>query len=75
MSKAQKITLAVAAVVIIAMLIIAGVTGGAMSEVSCIDCHSTGLVDGEACETCGGTAKFAVTSGHLFLPLLQSVLH
>ena len=57
MSKAQKITLAVAAVVIIAMLIIAGVTGGAMSEVSCIDCHSTGLVDGEACETCGGTAQ------------------
>ena len=52
MSKAQKITLAVAALVIVAMLIIAGVTGGAMSEVACIDCHSTGLIDGEACETC-----------------------
>ena len=37
MSKAQKITLAVAAVLIIVMLIIAGVTGGAMSEVACID--------------------------------------
>ena len=56
MSKAQKITLAVAALVIIALLVVAGITGGAMNEVACIDCHSTGLVDGEACETCGGTA-------------------
>ena len=55
MSKAQKITLAAAAVVIIVMLIIAGVTGGAMSEVACIDCHSTGFIDGEACETCSET--------------------
>ena len=57
MSKTQKIILAVAAIVIVALLVIAGVSGGAMSEVACIDCHSTGLVDGEACETCGGTAK------------------
>ena len=57
MSKTQKIILAVAAIVIVALLVIAGVNGGAMSEVACIDCHSTGLVDGEACETCGGTAK------------------
>ena len=56
MSKAQKITLAAAALVIIALLVVAGITGGAMNEVACIDCHSTGLVDGEACETCGGTA-------------------
>ena len=56
MSKAQKITLAVAALVIVVLLVVAGVTGGAMNEVACIDCHSTGLVDGEACETCGGTA-------------------
>ena len=55
MSKAQKITLAAAAVIIIVMLIIAGVTGGAMSEVACIDCHSTGFIDGEACETCSET--------------------
>lgn len=57
MSKTQKITLVAAALVIIVMLVIAGVTGGAMSEVACIDCHSTGLVDGDACETCGGTAQ------------------
>ena len=55
MSKAQKITLAAAAVIIIVMLIIAGVTGGAMSEVACIDCHSTGFIDGETCETCSET--------------------
>ena len=55
MSKAQKITLAAAAVIIIVMLIIAGVTGGALSEVACIDCHSTGFIDGEACETCSET--------------------
>ena len=57
MSRTQKIILAVAAIVIVALLVIAGVSGGAMSEVACIDCHSTGLVDGEACETCDGTAK------------------
>ncbi|MBQ3013883.1 MAG: Na+/H+ antiporter NhaC family protein [Clostridia bacterium] len=28
-----------------------------MSKVACIDCHSTGLVDGEACETCVGTGE------------------
>ena len=57
MSKTQKIILAVAALVIVALLVIAGVSGGAMNEVACIDCHSTGFVDGEACETCGGTAR------------------
>ena len=55
MSKTQKIILAVAALVIVAMLVIAGVTGGAMSEVACIDCHGEGLVDGVVCENCGET--------------------
>ena len=57
MSKVQKITLAVAAFVIIVMLVFAGVTGGAMGQVDCIDCHSTGLVEGEPCETCGGSTQ------------------
>ena len=57
MSKTQKIILAAAALLIVVLLVIAGITGGAMSEVACIDCHSTGLVDGEACETCSGTAQ------------------
>ena len=69
MSKAQKITLAAAGLVIIALLVIAGITGGAMSEVACIDCHSTGLVDGEACETCAGTAQ--VRGNFSFLPSSQ----
>ena len=57
MSKTQKIILAAAALLIVVLLVIAGITGGAMNEVACIDCHSTGLVDGEACETCSGTAQ------------------
>jgi len=52
MSKTQKIILAAAIVVIFALLVTAFVTGGAMQEVKCIDCHGTGLVDGAACETC-----------------------
>ena len=57
MSKTQKITLVIAALVIVALLVVAGVSGGSMSKVACIDCHSTGLVDGEACETCVGTGE------------------
>ena len=57
MSKTQKIILAAAALLIVVLLVIAGITGGAMNEVACIDCHSTGLVDGEVCETCSGTAQ------------------
>ena len=53
MSKTQKIILAAAALVIVVLMIVAGVTGGAMNEVSCIDCHGTGFIGDEACETCG----------------------
>ncbi len=70
MSKTQKITLAVAALVIIALLIVAGVTGGAMSEVACIDCHATGLVDEEACETCGGAAQVRGNFWALIPPII-----
>ena len=70
MSKAQKITLAVAAIVIIAMLVVAGVTGGAMSEVACIDCHSTGLIDGEACETCSETGMIRGNFWALVPPII-----
>ena len=70
MSKAQKITLAVAALVIVVLLVVAGVTGGAMNEVACIDCHSTGLVDGEACETCGGTAQVRGNFWALIPPII-----
>ncbi len=49
MTKAKKITLAIALVVIVALLIVAKVTGGAMGEVTCPDCTA-----GAACDTCGG---------------------
>ena len=70
MSKVQKITLAVAALVIIVMLVIASITGGAMSEVACIDCHSTGFVDGETCETCSETGMIRGNFWALIPPVI-----
>ena len=49
MTKKAKITLIAAIVVIIALLAVAGATGGAQSTVPCPDC--SGAAD---CETCGG---------------------
>ena len=57
MSKTQKIILAAASLVIVVLMIVAGVTGGAMNEVSCIDCHGTGLVDDSPCESCALTCS------------------
>ena len=70
MSKLQKITFAVAAILIIALLIVAGVTGGAMQEVSCIDCHGTGLIDGETCLTCEGDALVRGNLWAIFPPVI-----
>ncbi|MBQ9797715.1 MAG: Na+/H+ antiporter NhaC family protein [Clostridia bacterium] len=70
MSKVQKITLAVAVVVIIALLVVAGVTGGAMGTVNCIDCHATGLVDGATCETCGGETTVRGSFWALIPPII-----
>ncbi len=62
MSKAKKITLIAAIVVIIGLLITARVTGGSQKTVSCpecddgklvcSDCSGTALIDGEACGSC-----------------------
>ena len=70
MSKTQKITLAVAALIIVAMLVIAGVTGGSMNEVACIDCQATGLVDGSECETCGGATQVRGSFWALIPPVI-----
>lgn len=51
MSKSKKITLLVAVVVIVAMLVVAGVTKGAEETVDCPDCATLGVV---ACGDCGG---------------------
>ena len=52
MTTAKKITLAIAAVVIIGLLVFAFVSGGAAKTLDCPDCAATGLIDGEVCETC-----------------------
>ncbi len=52
MTKNKKIILAIAAVLIVALLVFAKISGGAMQEVKCIDCGGTGIVDTKACETC-----------------------
>ena len=54
MSKSKKITLLVAVVVIVAMLVVAGVTKGAEETVDCPDCATLGVV---ACGDCGGEGR------------------
>jgi len=62
MTKKAKITLLAAIAVIIVMLVIAGVTGGALNTVPCPDCNAVGTVDcpdcedGAGCKTCEGSA-------------------
>ena len=62
MSKTKKIVLAAAALVIIVLMTVAGITGAANGTVSCpdcsgegqvvcSDCEGTGIVDGAACDT------------------------
>ena len=70
MSKTSKIVLAIAVVAILVLMIVAGVTGGSMSEVSCIDCHSTGLIDGKACETCSGDGSVRGNFWALIPPII-----
>ena len=70
MSKTQKITLAVASFLIVALLVVAGITGGSMKEVACIDCNSTGIVDGAECETCIGTTQVRGSFWALIPPVI-----
>lgn len=46
MSKKQKIVLLIAIVVIVALMIVAGITKGSLTKVECVDCH------GDGCEAC-----------------------
>ena len=52
MKKSQKIALAIATVVIVALLVVAAITGGSNNTVDCPDCD--GIVSTFLCETCGG---------------------
>ncbi len=67
MSKSKKIILGIFAVITIALLVVAGVTGGAQGTVSCPDC--SGLAD---CETCGGEGS-VVGSLWAFLPPIIAI--
>ncbi len=51
MTKKQKIVLAIAAVVIIALMVVAFITKGADATLDCPDCEGLGTL---VCETCGG---------------------
>ncbi len=51
MTKKQKIVLAIASVVILALLVVAFITGGADATLDCPDCEGLGAL---VCETCGG---------------------
>ena len=68
MSKAKKITLAVAIVIIIGLLTYVGITGAANGTVNCPDC---GGVAGEApCETCSGEGEVRGTLWALLPPII-----
>ena len=64
MSKTQKIVLSIAALIIVALMIVAGVTGNAMSEVECVDCH------GDGCLSCGGDGEIRGNFWALVPPII-----
>ncbi len=70
MSKTKKIVLAVAALVIVGLLVYVAVSGGALGEVHCMDCHGTGNVDGAACETCDGSGMVRGSAWALLPPII-----
>ena len=67
MSNTKKIVLGAAAAVIIALLVVAGVTGGALNTIDCPDCEV-----GASCETCGGEGA-VVGSLWAFLPPIIAI--
>ena len=67
MSKSKKITLIIAAAVILALLVMLGVTGAANGTVPCPDCDATTVAE---CETCGGDASVRGTIWALLPPVI-----
>ncbi|MBE7087391.1 MAG: Na+/H+ antiporter NhaC family protein [Clostridiales bacterium] len=63
------ITLLIACVVILALLIVAVATKGVHNVIDCPDCVG-GLVDGEACETCGGGGSVTGSLWALLPPII-----
>ncbi len=69
MTRSKKITLAISAVVIVALMIVAAVTGGANGTVTCPDCERAPIVS-LVCETCGGEGAVRGTLWALLPPVI-----
>ncbi len=67
MTKSKKITLIIAAVVILALLVAAGVTNAANGTVDCPDCEGLGAL---LCETCEGEGVVRGTLWALLPPVI-----
>ena len=67
MTKSKKIILAVFALLVVALLVVAAVTGGSNGKVGCPDCNAETVA---ACETCGGEGEVRGT----FWALLPAVI-
>ncbi len=67
MSNSKKITLAIAAVIILALLVFAAVTDGANGSVDCPDCEGISAL---ACETCEGAGTVRGTLWALLPPII-----
>ena len=70
MNKTKKIILALACVAIVALLVVAAVTGGAMNTVPCSDCDGAGIIDALECETCGGAGAVRASFWALVPPII-----
>lgn len=70
MSKAKKIVLVIAAVLIVGLLVYVAVSGGSLGKVSCMDCHGEGLIDGAKCEVCGGEGLVRGSAWALLPPII-----
>ena len=69
MTRSKKITLAISALVIVALMIVAAVTGGANGTVTCPDCEGDALLS-LVCETCGGEGAVRGTLWALLPPVI-----
>ncbi len=67
MTKSKTITLIIAAVIILALLVVAGVTGGSKGTVDCPDCDG---LDTLLCETCGAEGTVRGTLWALLPPVI-----
>ncbi len=70
MQKTNKIVLGIAIVVIVALMAYIGISGVSLATVPCTDCSATGLVEGAACETCGGAVEVRASIWALLPPVI-----